>query len=87
MKRNANVYTYNKTKLQYNYSTVCGHYCLHYLMMRSRQNSIESIIKSLSFSYNDQYVHDLISYTFNLCFSSQNLCTDIQSCKALLNKS
>lgn len=84
LRRNALFYRYNNKKLQNDYSNVCGHYCVYFLMLRARQNSMQLIIDSLSFINSDQYVFDEISQMYAICFESSNLCKKNLICKSLI---
>ena len=45
---------------------------------------MQEIVKSLSFTYSDQYVYDVIKNIFPMCFSPQIICNRNQICKSML---
>lgn len=61
---NADVWTYNRKSLQSSWSTVCGQYCLYYLIRRARGDSMSSILSefnSRTRGQNDQRVYHYIN--------------------------
>lgn len=82
--QNAQKYCYNDKKLQSNHSDVCGQYCIYFLLFKARGNSMQQIVNSLLFDYNDQYVYEFIKDVFFMCFSSKmSMCDKKQTCKPL----
>ena len=59
LKKFSVTWTYNKKSLQSFWSTVCGQYCLYYLLRRARRNSMASIISTFNHNrtQNDKKVH------------------------------
>ena len=58
---NSSVQLYNCTKLQGNYSNVCGQYCLYFLINRARGRQLKDIVETLkNIEQRDQYVYDCI---------------------------
>ena len=82
--QNASKSQYNDIKLQHESSDVCDQYCVYYLMFKARGYSMQEIVKSLSFTYSDQYVYDVIKNIFPMCFSPQIICNRNQICKSML---
>lgn len=71
----------NKKRLQGGDTTVCGQYCLFYLMCRVRGLSMQQITDLFSENYqlNDQFVYDFIDNRFHCCVN--NVCNASgQSC-------
>ena len=59
---------YNTKRLQGTFSTVCGSYCIYFLMMRCRGISFEDILSQ--FSFNDYYRNDsMVSLFMNKHFN------------------
>ena len=56
--RNVVKFHYNSKKLQNDHSTVCGEFCLYFLILKARGHSMQYIVNALSFDFNDQYVYD-----------------------------
>ena len=61
-------WTYNKKRLQADSSSVCGHYCLFYLLHRFRNIPLISIqdMFTRDFSLNDTLVNNYISERFDI---------------------
>lgn len=78
------VTNYNSRRLQSFSSTVCGHYCIMYLISRSRRLSLGNFLSHFSSNYsdNDRKVGSFIktNFLYNCCFST-NTCFCVQSCK------
>lgn len=77
--------SFNTYQLQSFYSTVCGHYCVYYLLARSPSCSLANIISHfhLDTKANDKYVGSFIKNRFahcNRCISTST-CFCLQSCK------
>ena len=58
----------NPVPLQSPLSAVCGHYCIYYLMHRTRGSTMTSIVMDFGgdVDYNDEMVHDFIESRFDL---------------------
>ena len=65
IERNATSWTYQKTRLQGDLSSVCGQYCLFFLLHRLRDISISGFF-SRDKDLNDSWVNDFINKRFNL---------------------
>ena len=65
LERNATYWTYQKKRLQGDLSSVCGQYCLFFLLHRFRDISIDSFFTSDK-DVNDSWVNEFISKRFNL---------------------
>lgn len=61
-------WTYNKKRLQGEASSVCGHYCLFYLLHRFRNVSTRTIqdMFTRDFDLNDAWVNKFINDRFNI---------------------
>ena len=62
----SNEFIYNRTSLQSNFSTTCGHFCLFYAIHRCRGMSMHAIISKLSNHkiLNDKIVLDFVKDHF-----------------------
>ena len=62
----------NTKRLQSSNTTVCGQYCLFFLMCRTRGLPMEQIINMIEQNYylNDQFVYNFIDERFHCCISS-----------------
>lgn len=61
----------NDQRIQGTESTVCGQYCLFYLMCRTRGYTMQDIVKTFSNNYtsNDTFVYKFIDERFLYCLS------------------
>jgi len=61
----------NSKRLQSKDTTVCGQYCLFYLMCRTRGYSLYQItdLFTENFNLNDQFVYNVIDEQFYCCMS------------------
>lgn len=59
----------NTKKLQSSETTVCGQYCLFYLICRCRGYTMQEIINNFNNNYhtNDQFVYNFIDDRFDCC--------------------
>lgn len=59
----------NNKRIQSDKSVVCGEYCIYYLLNRSRQVSMETLMSLFSPNYinNDVFIRDYIKDVFPLC--------------------
>lgn len=62
LEKNTKNYKFNTKCLQSMYSTVCGHYCLYFILMKSRRFSLETIVSRFgeNKSHNDETVKQFI---------------------------
>lgn len=76
--------TFNQKRLQGNFSSVCGQYCIYYLVKRSQGLSMSQITQQFSENYeeNDELVKCYINDTFDLDtmqydtnYLAQQICT------------
>ena len=60
--------TCNKLCLQSPFSSVCGQYCIYYLLQRMRNESMSVIVNQFddNVDYNDQLVYDFVRMHFDL---------------------
>lgn len=65
IEKQAKSWQYHQTKLQGDWSSVCGQYCLVYLLHRLRNISIKDFF-SKDCDLNDSWVNDFISTRFNI---------------------
>lgn len=73
--------SYNSVKLQSNYSTVCGEYCIYYLYHRSRDYGLREIVFSLQ-QNGDNIVKDFYEQNFDKCRKGSGLsCKCIEDCQ------
>ncbi|CAC5390414.1 unnamed protein product [Mytilus coruscus] len=74
----------NEKQFQGQETTVCGQYCLFYLMSRVRGHSMEKILNIFGSYYNsnDHFVYNVIDEQFHCCMTfSNNYCQSCTSCK------
>ena len=68
LEKNSSIQSYNCTKLQGNYSNVCGQYFLYFLINRSRGRRLNDIVATLeNIQQRDQFVYNYISRRFPYC--------------------
>ena len=75
----------NRKRIQSDYSSVCGLYCLYYLRQRLLGESMEDILNRFNsdiVSYNDFYIYDVMTKAYSMCF--ENMCTYNQTCRPLI---
>ena len=67
LKRNVRTYSFSDKRLQGDYSTVCGQYCLFYLYHRCRGYDPREIVRMFgkNRSVNDVLVNDFVVDKFN----------------------
>ena len=65
--------TYNRKRLQGYDSSVCGQYCIYYLMQRCRGIDMKSIVKPFTQNYanNDQFVYCYVNHAFSYCLTGK----------------
>ncbi|KAJ8018950.1 hypothetical protein HOLleu_42760 [Holothuria leucospilota] len=68
LKKHSNIIQWNQKRLQGFMSTVCGQYCLFYLLHRCRNLSMNTIISKFTEdpTFNDSLVNDFITKRYNL---------------------
>lgn len=61
--------TYNQKRLQGYDSSVCGQYCIYYLMQSCRGMNMKSVVKPFTQNYsnNDQFVFSYVNQIFPYC--------------------
>ena len=61
--------TDNDKRLQGYDSSVCGQYCVYYLMQRCRGMEMKSVVEPFTQNYanNDQFVYSLVNSAFPYC--------------------
>jgi hypothetical protein len=66
--KNTSSWSYNKKRMQNSTSSVCGHYCLFYLLHRFRKIPLSSLQDMFTNDYalNDSLVNNFISERFNI---------------------
>ena len=66
--KNTSSWTYNQKRMQGNNSSVCGHYCVFYLLHRFRNIPLSSLqdLFTADYAMNDTLVNNFISERFNL---------------------
>ena len=77
----------NQTRIQSNYSNVCGLYCLFYLRQRLNGHSMEDIVKVFSdvnVNANDQFIYDYMTMQYANC--TRNKCVYNQTCKPFVKR-
>ena len=62
---NSKTWSFNEQKCQSNWSTVCGQYCVFYLLHSFRNISIDGIFTP-NYDMNDSWVDDFIRKRFNV---------------------
>lgn len=62
---NSKTWTFNETRLQGALSSVCGQFCIFYLLHRFRDTTIDGLF-SKDFDLNDKWVNDFIAERFNM---------------------
>jgi len=63
-------WTFNNVCLQDINSTVCGHYCIYFLVYRCRDYSLNEIVSFLkSISYNDFYVYSYVTEMYTIKYN------------------
>lgn len=69
--RNGLKMTYNQRRLQGYDSSVCGQYCVYYLMQRCRGMEMKSVVEPFTQNYanNDQFVYSYVNHTFPYCMN------------------
>ncbi len=69
IRKRADMYVFNTRQLQSKSSSVCGHYCLYFLLHRSRDISMQNIVNTFHNNYhaNDEFVLEFISSSFPYC--------------------
>lgn len=63
-----NDYVYNKHKMQSDYSTACGQWCLYFLLNQALDVSLDSLVsllKNQDTLRNDHYINHMINIFFN----------------------
>ncbi len=72
---------YSRKRLQDQFSSVCGHYCLYFLIKRWMNVSMEDILQKFTENYeeNDNLITDWVNETFDLDTSTYN-------CEFLVNQ-
>ena len=73
----------NTKRLQSSDTTVCGQYCLFFLMCRTRGQPMEQIVNMFEQNYylNDQFVYNFIDERFHCCMSSLSSNYQICTCE------
>ena len=68
-KRNCASCTYNERRLQSDHTTVCGQYCIYFILRLCRYASVASILRPFEHTallQNDRYVHKIVEHNFRL---------------------
>lgn len=78
---------YNSRRLQSNYSTVCGQYCIYYLVYRTKGIPMNTLIRNFTndLYFNDETVNSFVALNFNInpvVFDMNFVCKQ-KSCKML----
>lgn len=73
----------NRKRLQSRETAVCGHYCLFYLMCRTRGYTMDHITDLFSDNYklNDQFVYNFIDERFHCCMTFVNYVSQSCTCE------
>ena len=79
-------YHFNPVRLQGDWSSTCGHFCVHYVLMKCRGNDMNAIVKGFDktdFTFNDRYV---VTH-FNQRYQAKQKVYDVPFLKRQLAKS
>ena len=84
LERNSLHWTYNPARLQSDYSIVCGHYSIFYILHRYVGYTLNEIINMFSndYMFNDDIILDYIENNFNIKIDSDDWLIN-QLCKSL----
>lgn len=68
LKKNTDLWTYNRKTIQHPFSTVCGHYCVLYALNFSKGLSMNHLLSHFNENLyeNDSIVHDYVKSTFGI---------------------
>ena len=62
MERHSKQWIWNQIQLQDLWTSACGHFCVFYVIYRSRGIPMEDIVEQLNcFEHNDQYVMESVT--------------------------
>lgn len=67
-------WSYNKKRLQGTFSTVCGQYCVYYLVKRCNGKPMKTIVNAFgnAFDQNDKRVNRWFNHNYNASFSTHD---------------